>query len=183
MHVRRAAIVALSLLLPLAAAGCGDDKDSADTTTTTTASSTTTEASGTQQTIAPTTTITQEEFDTQIAAFNTSLDKAGGDFCKTAAAANSLNPGMPSSPDQVKALYEAFAKELTAIADALPADSGIDPAKLKDAAQRVMDDGKAANFDPATLGSQPPPSLTAADVTATMQGVQQLIEKSCAPGQ
>lgn len=188
MHVRRLTVAALSLLLPFAAVACGSDDDKADTAKTTT----TAKGSGSAETTVapdaetgdttpeqPTPTMSQEDFDAAITAFNTSLDAAGDDFCKITAATDSLTVTGAGTTDQAKALYQAFADVLNAVADHLPADSGADSATLKSAAERILTDAEADGYDPATLSAGGPEVFTDPEVAKSMSAVTDAIAKNC----
>lgn len=189
MPVRRSAtaLAAFSLLVTLTLTGCGSDNKKADTTTTAKkgAAVTTTAApsDGTDSTTepAPTTTMSAGEFDAAIAKFNSTLDAAGGDFCKIALAANSLNLSDPSTPQQAEAAYKAFASVLTKVGDAAPA--GVDGAKLKAAATKILDDAKADGYDPTKLtAGKGPAALDDPEIAKAMADVGVAIQKQCSPG-
>lgn len=185
MHVRRLTVAALSLLLPFTAAACGGDDDKADaaktTTTSAEASPTTTSGDDTTETAppAPTTTLSEADFNAAIEAFNTSLDEAGDDFCKITAATNTLTVSSAATPEQAKALYQAFADVLNKVADHLPVDSGADSATLKSAAEKILSDAEADGYDPATISGGSPEAFNDPEIAKSMAAVGEAITKNC----
>lgn len=185
MHVRRLTVAALSLLLPLTAAACGgdDDKADSDTTTTTASDSATTVAPADDPADttpdAPTTTLSEADFNAAIDAFNTSLDEAGDDFCKITAATNTLTVSSAATPEQAKALYQAFADVLNKVADHLPVDSGADSATLKSAAEKILSDAEADGYDPATISGGSPEAFNDPEIAKSMAAVGEAITKNC----
>ena len=185
MHVRRLTVAALSLLLPFTAAACGgdDDKADSDTTTTTASDSATTVAPADDPADtnpdAPTTTLSEADFNAAIDAFNTSLDEAGDDFCKITAATNTLTVSGAATPEQAKALYQAFADVLNKVADHLPVDSGADSATLKSAAEKILSDAEADGYDPATISGGSPEAFNDPEIAKSMAAVGEAITKNC----
>lgn len=172
-------VIVSAFALTVSAVGCSDDTKSEakqDATTTTAAGSS---DSGEDDGAAPDAPTTTVEFDAAVAALEADLDAADGDFCKVALAAQGISPGAPTDASQTKALYEGFARVLRDLADALPADSDVNPEVLRSAAEDVIRDGEAADYDPEELGSEAPPSLMTEEVTAAMTGVQALISENC----
>jgi len=186
VHVRRSLLAAAAALLVLTTAGCGgDDKKSDDVKTTETTakaagSDTTAVASDdtTPETLIPTTTISDSEYQKMVEEFNDQIEAAGDDFCKLAEAPDALLLETPSTPDQTKAMYESFATALTTIADHLPAGSTADPAILKDAAKRIIAEGEAAQWNPSQLMGTPE-VLSDPAVMPTMAAVSEDIQKNC----
>ena len=126
-----------------------------------------------------TTTLSEADFNAAIDAFNTSLDEAGDDFCKITAATNTLTVSGAATPEQAKALYQAFADVLNKVADHLPVDSGADSATLKSAAEKIMSDAEADGYDPATISGGSPEAFNDPEIAKSMAAVGEAITKNC----
>ena len=121
----------------------------------------------------------EADFNAAIDAFNTSLDEAGDDFCKITAATNTLTVSSAATPEQAKALYQAFADVLNKVADHLPVDSGADSATLKSAAEKILSDAEADGYDPATISGGSPEAFNDPEIAKSMAAVGEAITKNC----
>lgn len=181
MYYRRLAATALAAALALSLTACSSDSKKSDTTATTKADSkggSSTTAAGPATTSGPTTTISAEEFNANADKFQTELDAAGDNFCKITAAVSSFGASEPTTADQAKTIFLAFADILDKVADNLPTGSTANADVLHRAATEVRTEANDPNLDPKKVTGGPK-ALSEPDVVTAMAAVSDDIAKNC----
>jgi hypothetical protein len=173
---RRAAAVAGALVaLALAPVACSSDDakpvDGAKATSST-ASSTT---------VAPPSTVTDEDFDKTAATAEALIAAAGSDPCKLLQSlSQASNLPSPINPRQTERGVQVVATLFTAAADTAPASSAADAAVLRKAAADLQAEGAAQGWDPKWLTGSPK-SISDPAVATAFRNYQTQVGTTCKP--
>jgi len=173
---RRAAVAAtaLAVLAPVVlVAGCSSDDakpvDGAGATSST-ASSTT---------VAPPSTVTDENFDKTAATAEALIAASGSDPCKLLKSLSSAsNLPTPINARQTQRGVQVVAALFTAAADTAPASSAADAAVLRKAATDLQAEGAAKGWDPKWLTGSPK-SISDPAVATAFRNYQTQVGTTC----
>ena len=189
MTLRRTLTISLVALLPFAAAACGDNSDDTakEAKTTTTVEKTDTTVADGESAGGDETDVTETTAAPDPAAFAAAMDDAEGalaaagtDLCKIAAAAGQMGANAPSSPEDMKRVYGVYGKTITAVADALPAESAADAQILRDAVEKMMADAEKDGYDVSAFEGEGPAAFSEPEPAAAMERMSQTIGEKCA---
>lgn len=165
MSARRLLAATLLVALPVTTLACGDSKSTSTSPTTTVKgaakkstpkSTTTTDSSSSGDS---TTSVAGSGDSTPKTAFAEGINAAqdqltagSGDICKLGEISNTLSSVKdPATADEAKAAAEFIDKYFNAIADLAPTGQEAGAAALRGAGTKLLDQLKAANYDPKVL--------------------------------
>jgi hypothetical protein len=171
---RSAALAVLgTAVLTFAIAGCSSDDakpvDAAKATSSTAPSTT----------VAPPSTVTDEDFDKTAATAEALIAASGSDPCKLLKSLSSAsNLPSPINPRQTERGVQVVAALFTAAADTAPASSAADAAVLRKAATDLRAEGAAQGWDPKWLTGSPK-SISDPAVATAFRNYQTQVGTTC----
>lgn len=173
MTLRRSLLVMTAASLVLFAAACSGDDDEAADGPADPSSSTVAEESLTS------TTLSDEDYFSQIEATEQALEAAGSDLCAVSQATAML--GMPANPAQVERVIGIYTLTYNAAASALEPEDPTSAEALREAARALADEAAAADYSMEFIGGDAPPeALSTDEFVAATEALEAKYTADCA---
>lgn len=148
--------------------GCSSDGDDAATTT---------DASGSASS---TTVPDPAKFNETLERLDGEIDAAQGDICELLGVLDKAGgAGSPTTPDQASTAAGFIAKAYRAIADAAPDEVSTEAARVREAADAIVAETEAPDFDPEAFITNGPTAFTDQEFVTAVSAVFASVGEEC----